>query len=266
MSTQIPQITEPTLPSQPRRRRIGPWLWALVGLILLAGGFAAVLAIVPLSTDTAHQAFDGPVNRVVIEVTGKVAVTAADTTEVTMTRKWSLLGAPTTKMELDNGVLHITADCSVFRLRCTTDVNAAVPADAEVLVDTSAGGISVTGAVSGVDLTTSAGSVEVEDVSGGAMLRSSAGSIRGTLGDGDVDAETSAGAIDLDVSGSFQSLSAQTSAGFVDLKVPDRAYRVDAETSAGRTAIGVTTNPDSPIRIFARSSAGSITIGRMDRP
>ena len=73
---------------------------------------------------------------------------------------------------------------------------------------------------------------------------------------------TEIGAVDLDVVGEFTRISAVTSAGQVRLRVPDEAYRVDADTSAGDITTNVATDPDADREIYARSSAGSITIDR----
>jgi len=104
--------------------------------------------------------------------------------------------------------------------------------------------------------------VDVEGVSGPVRMRTSAGDIRGSVVSGEVDAQTSAGAITLTVSGSVERLSAVTSAGAIDLTVPDDVYRVDAETSAGSTDVRVRTDPASTRLIIAHTSAGSISIHR----
>jgi DUF4097 and DUF4098 domain-containing protein YvlB len=102
--------------------------------------------------------------------------------------------------------------------------------------------------------------VSADNVTGPARLHTSAGNITGTITDGDVEAETSSGSIELTVFGDFSSLSATTSAGNVDLTVSDEVYDVDADTSAGSVSVEVSTDPSASRHIIAESSTGSITI------
>jgi hypothetical protein len=150
-----------------RRKRWTPLaMTVVVGLLVLAWfGLKR--------TDSQHQAFDATVRELVIAVNGQVSIVAGDQTEVTLTREWTLTGAPRTNLDLVNGQLRVESECGVrvFPLRCTAQVTATVPSNAEVKVVISSGGITVLGIAGGVDLRTSAGSVGVVDVSGPARLR-----------------------------------------------------------------------------------------------
>jgi hypothetical protein len=232
------------------------------GLVLLVVGLAALAWQVGRSTDTRTETFSAPIDRLVIEVNGRVTVDAAESAEVTVEREWLLRGAPSVELTQDGGTLRVSADCGFLRWWCQTRVTATAPADAEVVVITAAGDVVVTGFENGVDLTTSAGNVIVDSITGSALLRSSAGRIEGTITDGNVDATTSAGRIELTVLGDFNRISAVTSAGNVLLTLPDDVYQVDADTSAGNVRINVATDPDAAKEIMARSSAGNITIDR----
>jgi hypothetical protein len=249
-----PGVIPPVTPRRP----------AAVALVVLA--VAVALAAMALSalrhTDSRTQAFGTPIQRLAVEVDGRVTVESGDRTAVTLTRHWGLFSTPDTSVTATGGTLRVRGACRVLALRCSTDVTATVAPDTEVVVVTSAGSVSVTGTTAGVDLRTSAGAVDVEGVSGPVRLRTSAGAIRGSVVSGDVDAQTSAGQIALTVSGAIERLAAVTSAGAVDLTVPDDVYRVDAETSAGSTEVQVRTDPASTRLIIAHSSAGSISIHR----
>jgi hypothetical protein len=94
-------------------------------------------------------------------------------------------------------------------------------------------------------------------------LWTDAGWIRGSIVDGDVDARTSAGGIDLEIRGDFAVASAVTDAGSVRLSVPDDVYRVEAETSVGSTDVDVPTDPDASRLIVARSNAGNVSVDRL---
>lgn len=241
----------------PEKRRRWPLLLALLAgvLIVVNWGFG--------SSDVVTQAFEEPVQKLVIETNGRVAVTAGAVTEIELSSEWSLMARPSVDLRLEDGVLTATSDCGLWLLiRCETDVDALVPAGTEVVVITSSGAVSATGVTGGADLRTSAGAIEVENVAGAVRMRTSAGSIRGTISSGDIEARTSAGAITLAVVTSLERLTAVTSAGAVDLTVPDDIYRVETDTAAGRVELEVRTDPDSDRVISARSAAGSISIRR----
>jgi len=78
----------------------------------------------------------------------------------------------------------------------------------------------------------------------------------------DVDAESSAGGIQLDCVTPPQRLRAVSSAGGVEVVVPDEPCRVDARTSAGQTIVGVVNDPRASRTITAQSSAGSVSVRR----
>ncbi|HEX6286271.1 MAG TPA: DUF4097 family beta strand repeat-containing protein [Acidimicrobiia bacterium] len=227
---------------------------AIAGLVVFA------VWLIPTSSATQNEVFDGEVDQLVVHVTGGVDLIAGERTELAITKEWLFSGEPTVTVDHENGVARVEGECSWYQISCSTSVSGTVATDAAVEVRASAGSISVGGTTRGVDLETSAGSVTVDDITGTARLVTSAGNITGTLADGDVDAETSAGRIELMVLGEFASLSASTSAGNVDLTVPDDVYDVDADTSAGSVNINVRTDPAAGKRIVAESSAGSITI------
>jgi len=257
--TPTPNLESKPPAAAPRPNRA--WIWVLLALVVVGGAVALAVWLLPTSTATQNETFDGEVDQLVIDVTGGVDLVAGDQTEVTITKEWLFAGEPTVDVVYENGVARVEGECSWFQINCTTSVSGTVASDTVVEVRTSAGSIDVSGTTGGVDLETSAGSVNADDITGPARLVTSAGNITGMLADGDVEAETSAGRIELTVLGEFDSLSASTSAGSVELTVPDDVYDVDADTSVGSVNINVRTDPTSGRHIFAETSAGSITIG-----
>lgn len=251
-----------TTPAPPRRSSVGRILAVLFGLLVAAVGLFALLWAFGRSSGSQQESFSDPVDRMVIDVSGRVELTAGDETSVDVESEWLLTGRPDVEISLTEGTLQVTSRCGWINFGCQTHVTATVPATAAIEVETAAGSVTATGFEAGVDIATSAGSVSVEEIVGVATLRSSAGRIEGTITDGDVDAQTSAGSIDLDLRGDVTRVSAVTSAGNVVLRLPDGTYRVDAETSAGSTEIDVPTDPSAEREIYARSSAGSIRIER----
>jgi hypothetical protein len=248
--------------SQARPRRgVLRWVLGIIFGLLLLVALGALAWYLFRSNDVISDTFEGEIERVVVEVDGRVDLNAGGTVAVEAGREWLFTGPPDVEMTLEDGVLRIVSRCGPITLFCRVSVNAVVPGEAEIVVDTSAGSVTVDGTNAGVDLSSDAGGITV-DVSGPAVLRTSAGAIAGTIRDGDVEASTSAGSIDLTLEGDFRDVSAVTSAGSVHLTLPDLVYDVDASTSAGEVTIDVRTDPDSELTVHARSSAGDVTIER----
>jgi len=257
-------VDSPTLHTQAQPRRTGRRIaqlvgWLLLGAVVFAVGWA-VLWTVGKSSDSQTEGFSGSIDRVIVEdVNGRVSFEAGTATEVTVQREWLFGGAPTVEMVEEDGTLRINADCGAF---CRTHVTGVAPSKAGLVVRTEAGDVVVRDFEGGVDLTTAAGNVTVSSISGPAVLRSDAGSIHGDVSNGDVDAQTAAGGIDLEVLGDFSRISAVSNAGSVALTVPDGVYRVDADSSAGWTEVNIANDPDSDRVIIAHSDAGNVTVDR----
>lgn len=257
--------TKERAPEVRNRRRRGLWVMGVVaGLILVGLVLTVAWAIVwtlGRSTDSVTETFAGTIDQVIIEdVNGTVTLEAGATTEMTARREWLLGNRPDVEMVQEGGTLRISADCGTW---CRTHVTGTSLAGARVVVRTGAGDVDLIGFQGGVDLVTSAGDVTVRGIRGPAVMRSDAGRIQGDVTDGDVDAETSAGGIDLQIRGEFSRVSAVSSAGSVQLGVPDEPYRVEAEASAGRTDVNVATDPEAAREIVVRSGAGNVTIDRL---
>jgi hypothetical protein len=242
----------------PAKRRKWP-LW-----LLLAAFVLVVVSWVPGASDSMAETFEERVEELVIETNGRVEITSGESAQIQLRREWNLMARPAVDMHFEDGTLTVTSRCRpwIIIIRCQTNVDAVVAADAEVTVITSSGAVEVSGISGGTDLRTSAGAIEVANVAGDIRLRTSAGSIRGTVTTGNIEAQTSAGSIVLTVEESLEGLTAKSSAGPVDLTVPDEPYRVDFHTSAGQVELDVKTDPDSARFISATSSAGDITIRR----
>lgn len=253
-----------TVARQARSVRRGGGLRVLgiaLGTLLVLVGIAAGLWAVARSVDTETMAFGPNVGLIVVDdINGSVTFDAGTNSELTVKREWLFSSAPEVDIVERDGTLRIAGDCGTF---CRIHISGVAPAAAEIVVKTSAGDINVEGFEAGVDLTTDAGNITVTDVAGPAMLSSDAGWIRARVSDGDVDAQTSAGSINVEIRGDFARVSAISNAGSVRVSVPDGVYRVDAETSAGSTRVNVPTDPDATRVIVARSDAGNVTVDRL---
>jgi hypothetical protein len=69
-----------------------------------------------------------------------------------------------------------------------------------------------------------------------------------------------AGLIDLTYGTPPRSVEATSDAGNVTIRLPAGTYAVDATVWAGRRTVEVATDPASPYKITARSSAGSVEV------
>lgn len=208
-----------------------------------------------IATDGRVQVTGGPVDAISIERTverGLRAPDVGDQVVVTST----------------GDELVLSGDCPAFVSSwCSVHYAVVVPADTEVVVDTDAGSVTVTGIDGDVTATTAAGSVSVVDVSGELRLSSSAGPVRGEqLASDTVRARSSAGSVRLLFDVAPTSVDADSSAGSVEVVVPDddAVYAVEASTSAGSTRIEVPTDPAAERTLLLRSSAGDVSVRHPD--
>lgn len=129
-----------------------------------------------------------------------------------------------------------------------------------VRVESSAGQVRVDRVMGTVDAWSSAGGVQVSDVTGAVTMHSSAGAVVGTnLRGPRTEAHSSGGRITLDL-GTVQDVDAQSSAGGIDLTVPQATYDVHATSTAGDTHIDVPNDPAAPHKLTLDSTAGAITV------
>jgi hypothetical protein len=160
--------------------------------------------------------------------------------------------------------LVLSGDCpGAVATWCSIDYTVVVPADIEVVVESDAGSVTISGVDGDVAASSSAGSVTAIDLGGTLTLSSSAGRVQGeALRAAEVKASSSAGSVRLVFVDPPTSVDASSSAGTVEVVVPDdgSVYAVDASTSAGSTRIEVPTDPSAGRVLRLRSSAGSVSL------
>jgi hypothetical protein len=226
--------------------------WLVTGAIVAAAtivfGTFSLVSLLAHERSVETQAVAGDIARVEVRLdAGTVRVVAGPEGQATVVSHVSEgLRSPERSVSLDGNALLVDGRCSaVLNTWCGLDVELSVPADADVLVRASAGG------------------VRVEDLRGDLDLVSSAGRVRGLrLGSERAVARSSAGSVTLEYVDAPTSVEASSSAGSVSVVVPrsELAYRVEAASSAGSTQVDVRTNPASDRTITVRSSAGSVTV------
>lgn len=135
------------------------------------------------------------------------------------------------------------------------------PADTVLRLSTGAGALRVEGSDAEVVLRTGAGKVTLSRVGGSVRATTSTGTVNGAgLTCHELDVETSAGAVTLAFDAPPERVEARTSAGSIDLTVPDQAYDVTATSQAGRVEVDVVNDPATSRRLVAHTSAGAVRI------
>lgn len=228
------------------RGMVGSAVGAVAGVGLLAIGALVGLGgcgVVGLdSTEVRTYQVTDSVQRLDLRSdAGAVEVRAGDG-PVKVTETVSYRGSkPDTSHVVQDGTLNLrNQDCS----HCSVSYLVQLPAGTAVKVQTSAGKIELSGLTGDVTADTSAGEIGGTD-----------------LGSAHTTVHTRAGKIVLAYTAAPSTVDAQTSAGAVDISLPGGGpYAIDASTRAGNTKIGVPTDPGASRKITAHSSAGKIVI------
>ncbi len=263
-------VTDEHTPSPPRSRRVIPRVLAIGGIVVLVlvaiGWVSWALRSSERDTYPIEETFD----RMNVDIdAGSVDIEATQdgTASLTATTEAALFADADVSFDVDNGELTVDGECSrglwlVGGPRCRTDVVLRVPEDVTVIARSAAGGVTISGLTGAADLTSSAGSVRVDGHTGALRAHSSAGGVTVTgLSTDDAEITSSAGSVEVTAIEPPSSLRASSSAGTVTITLPaGESYNVDADTSAGTTTIDVPTDPSSPYRVEATSSAGNVTV------
>jgi DUF4097 and DUF4098 domain-containing protein YvlB len=216
----------------------------LVLLILVLAYFAFGRLFERRSVDA--RTIEESVERLEVDVnSGSVTVRASDRDDIRVrtvrTYAWF---RPRTDARIGGDELHLTGTCRLLG-QCSVSYEVDLPRGTELDLETSAGRIRISGATGAITAKTSAGDIEGDGL---AARR--------------VEAQTSAGDIDLTLGEAPERLELRTSAGDIDVVAPDETYDVDADTSAGEVDTELRTDPDAPRVIEARTSAGDISLRR----
>src|SRR5205085_10981375 len=130
----------------------------------------------------------------------------------------------------DGDTLRIAADGGAFLAAwCSPSYELGVPRDISLDLESLSGQVIVEGVTGDVRARSEGGRVRADDVAGALDLRSSAGRIEGSrLRSASVNAQTSAGAVDLGFVAPPRAVTARSSAGRVRVEVPRTGdlYRV----------------------------------------
>ena len=253
-----------------RSRSVLPRLLAIVVTVVLVLVALNWVAWALRSGERDTHPIEDTFDRVDVDVeAGSVMIEASSdgTASLTATTEAALFSDADVSFEVENGELTVVGDCSgglwlVSWGRCHVDVVLRVPADVTVVAESGAGRMTTAGLTGSADVRSSAGAVRVNGHTGPLRAHSSAGGVTITgLASDDAEITSSAGSVEVTAIEPPSSLRASSSAGGVTVTLPSRgSYNLDADSSAGSTTVDVPTDPSSPYRVEAKSSAGNVTV------
>ncbi|CAM5641669.1 DUF4097 family beta strand repeat-containing protein [Streptomyces avidinii] len=165
--------------------------------------------------------------------------------------------APTPGQQVAGGVLTFTDGCSAD---CYVDYRLEVPANATVELESTSGGISVTG-VAAAAVTATSGTVRADRIGGPLKVRTTSGDVTATgLSAASADVRSSSGDARLDFAGAPSSVLAETTSGNVTLKVPRAPYRLAVSTTSGDRDITLPDDASAPSSLSAKTTSGDVRI------
>jgi hypothetical protein len=197
-----------------------------------------------------------------------VGTAAPGTATVHSTLSWSW-GRPHLIATLTpDGTLTVRFACSNWQpIGCDGHLQLQVPPSVSVTGSSSGGDVTAEHVQGALDLESSGGGLRVEDARGSLVLNSSGGGISTkALRSSQVRASSSGGGVNLAFASAPDDVQADSSGGGVRVLLPPLSgpYHVDAKSSGGDTHTRVRTDPQSPRRIYVRSSGGGVTVDYQD--
>jgi hypothetical protein len=246
-------------------------LLAVVLSVLMVGfGAWSLASLLARSTERAQATYAG-IRVVDVDVAFEsLHVTAHDSSEVGLSRRWSWsFGEPRVSQRKVGNRLVVTSSGCGFTpgLGCTGSVDLDVPRDVTLRLRASNSRLSLQDLTGAIDASTSNGSVVGAGLTGPLLLHTSNGRIEMTgLRSSRVDGSTSNGSVRMTFLTAPTTVVASTSNGSAEVLVPrdGTAYRVDATTSNGANEVTVPTDPQADRTIDAHTSNGAVRV--LERP
>jgi hypothetical protein len=255
------------MPPTPPARHWG-WAWVFVGvaatLILVGSGVWSVVSVLGRQVRTVHRTY-APAATVEVHAAGSITVRRGTGERIVVTERIERsVSEPRRTSHRDGDRLELHSSCpSIVSSFCSVSYTIELPASTTLELRSVAGGIRVEGIDGPIEARSTAGRVVIVGGVAPLVLHSSAGGIAVQASRSQqVDASSSAGTVEIDLTRAPDRVEASSSAGGVDLALPpgETPYAVDASTSAGGRDVQVRTDPSSPHRIHVTSSAGDITV------
>lgn len=212
--------------------------------------------------------FTQSVSSLDVEVaSGDVEVIGSDRDDIVLAwrARSGLLSDAAVDHKITDGHLTVTGTCGSGFMSggCLTDIVLKVPSDVEVVVEGSAGDVTVAGLVGRANVRSDAGDVRIENQSGNITAHASAGDVSADgLAADTAEFTSDAGDIFLELREAGSEIVADSSAGDVTVTVPNdgEPYAVDTQTAAGDNTVDVPTDPSAERTIEATTNAGDVTV------
>ncbi|MEU1384366.1 MULTISPECIES: DUF4097 family beta strand repeat-containing protein [unclassified Nonomuraea] len=175
-------------------------------------------------------------------------------------RRWTRGKASTSpSWSLRDGVLRLSADCTLIVGDCGARYHVRVPAGVRLTVD-SPDGVILNGLTQDVDVS-SGDRIEVKDTSGKLRLLTDSGTIQGVgLRSPSVRGRTLDGSISLAFAAPPADLDLKSREGGVTVRVPKDSYQVKVESADGSEHSDIKSTKSSSRTILARSTYGNVRV------
>lgn len=260
--------TMPTPPSRPAR------IFAItIGAVLVASavgyGCLSLVTLLARQHGTLDRRVTGTIRAVSVQSSpAAIAVNgtgAPGVVTVHSAMSWSWGRPHLTAVLQRDGTLRVSLVCNNWQpIGCQGKLQLVVPAGVAVTGSSSGGGIRVTGVHGPIQVSSAGGGVNVDDTDGDLDLDSSGGGVHATRVRSErVVASSSGGGVTVSFAAEPRDVHVTSSGGGVHVVVPPGSgpYAVDDSASGGGTHTGVSTDPQSHLRIYAHSSGGGVTVG-----
>ncbi|MFI9589313.1 DUF4097 family beta strand repeat-containing protein [Nonomuraea sp. NPDC052265] len=167
--------------------------------------------------------------------------------------------ATSSSWSLRDGVLRLSADCTLIVGDCGARYHVKVPAGVRLTIDSS-DGVILNGLTQDVDVS-SGDRIEVKDTSGKLRLLSDSGMIEGEgLRSPSVRGRTLDGSISLAFATPPANLDLKSREGGVTVRVPKDSYQVTVKSEDGSEHSDIKSTKSSPRTILARSTYGNVRV------
>lgn len=216
---------------------------AVAALVASAAGWA-LLQATAASVETTTVELAPPLRAVDVELAaGDLALRAAGPGGARLDARARALVAPARRLDRAGDRLGVRYGCRLWT-SCRVDLDAALPAAADV------------------EARTSFGDVRARGLTGDLRVRTRTGEIAGEeLGAGDVRAETTSGAVELGFDRPPRAVTVETTSGDVTVRLPPGPYAIVARSVAGDVTLpGVREGGPGAPRVEVETTSGDVTI------
>ncbi|WP_106396985.1 DUF4097 family beta strand repeat-containing protein [Actinocorallia populi] len=237
----------------------------LLTLAVLCASFVAVMDLLLESTTTTSDVYKRSLTSLSLElenVSVEIEPGPAGQVRVIRDLEWSTF-RPKVRETWEGDTLRIKMDCPIEIVQpCHASYRLSIPEQTPLSVNSGGGYVAARGLTGKVDINLSGGGVRLEGLPGEVDITSVAGDV--WIVDAQaksVRVKADAGDVYLGFATPPANVEARTTAGNLNIQVPRGApYLVNAESVAGSRDVSVEETAGAPHRIFARNSAGDLSV------